>query len=360
MISVLVSSRAASLTPYTPGEQPRNREYIKLNTNENPYPPAPAAAKVIADYKADDLRLYPDPQFRHLREAIAGSYNLKPEEVFAGNGSDEILSFAFYAFFDSSRGPVLFPEHTYSFYPVYCGFYELPFQILPLRSDFSIDLSSYLGIENHTGMVFPNPNAPTGIGIDPKDIRSFLDRYRSDRICIIDEAYIDFGGRSCAGLIREYDNLLLIHTLSKSRSLAGLRVGYALGNPDLIQTLFTVKDSFNSYPINRLSHDIAVTAMKDRDYSSKTQQKIIATRDSTVKTLTGLGWEVLPSMANFIFARLPGISGEQIYLSLKERGILVRHFNHPGISDFIRITIGTESDMEIFIHTLKDLRLSRR
>jgi len=354
------SPRARALTPYTPGEQPRNRDYIKLNTNENPYPPSPRAAEALRTARYDALRLYPDPLFAGLRKKIADWYSLKPEEVFAGNGSDEILSFAFYAFFNPGNGPVLFPEHTYSFYPVYCTFYELPFRKVPLRPDFSIDLSEYLEIESHAGVIFSNPNAPTGIALERNYIESFLDRYSPERICIIDEAYVDFGAESCAELIRRYPNLLVVHTFSKSRSLAGLRTGFALGKPDLIRTLFAVKDSFNSYPLDRLSQDIAAAVLEDRDYFEQTRQRIITTRRETSRQLNEIGWQVLPSSANFIFACLPGTGGNEIYLRLKEKGILVRHFRHRGIENFIRITIGTDDDMGTFIRTLRALGFSRR
>jgi len=356
----IVSSRARALTPYTPGEQPQNRKYIKLNTNENPYPPAPGAAKLLGNYSAGSLRLYPDPRFGQLRAALADWYGLDPEEVFPGNGSDEILSFAFYSFFNPDNGPVLFPQHTYSFYPVYCTFYGLPCRRIPLRGDFSVRLEDYLDVDSHAGMVIANPNAPTGIALDRSELESFLKKYRRDRICIIDEAYVDFGSESCAQLVREYSNLLVVHTFSKSRSLAGLRVGFALGSPQLIETLFTVKDSFNSYPLNRLSQDIAVSALQDRPYFDDIRQRIMTTRSKVSSSLTAMGWTVLPSRANFIFASLPGVEGGQIYSRLKENGILVRHFQQPGIEDYVRITIGTDGEMDQFTEMLQSLGFVRR
>lgn len=356
----IVSPRARALTPYTPGEQPQNRKYIKLNTNENPYPPAPAAAELLSRYSAESLRLYPDPRFGELRAALAAWYGLDPEEVFLGNGSDEILSFAFYSFFDPAHGPVLFPQHTYSFYPVFCTFYDLPFRRIPLRDDFSVELEDYLDVRSHAGMVIANPNAPTGMSLDRIELEAFLKRYRQDRICIIDEAYVDFGGESCAELIREYSNLLVVHTFSKSRSLAGLRVGFALGNPQLIETLFTVKDSFNSYPLNRLSQEIAVAALQDRSYFDDIRRRIMTTRSSVSSRMSAMGWTVLPSRANFIFASLPGVEGERIYTRLKENGILVRHFKHPGIEEYVRITIGTDGEMDRFIEMLQSLDFVRR
>lgn len=360
MNSSIVSSRAGALTPYVAGEQPQNRKYIKLNTNESPYPPPPSVSAQLRDYDTEGLRLYPDPQFTAPRRVLAERYSLDPEEVFFGNGSDEILSFAFFAFFDPDNGPVLFPEHTYSFYPVYCTFYGLSSRRLPLRKDFSINLDDYLDVQEHAGVIIANPNAPTGISIDRRTIESFLRSYRSDRICIIDEAYVDFGAESCTPLIRDFPNLLLVHTFSKSRCLAGLRVGFALGDRELIRTLFTVKDSFNSYPLNRMTQDIACTVLQEEDYFREIRGRIIETRGNLTRRLTEAGWEVLPSGANFIFARLPGLEGEEIYRRLKAEGILVRHFSHRGIEDFIRITIGTDEDMETFFTTLQSLGFIRR
>lgn len=357
MISDLLSSRAKALSPYTPGEQPRDRRYIKLNTNENPYPPAPGVQKALGDFQAEKLRLYPDPNSTALREALADFYGLSPQEVFVGNGSDEVLSFIFYAFFDRQKGPVLFPEHSYSFYPVYCSYYDLPSRRVPMAEDFSIRPDDFFTEAEYSGIVIPNPNAPTGIALSLREMEAFIDRCPADRLFVVDEAYVDFGAESCSSLLRSYENLVVVHTFSKSRSLAGMRIGFALGNPEIIQTLFTVKDSFNSYPLNRLSQELAVQALRDKAHFDESRKKIIQTREGTVQKMRDLGWQVLPSQANFIFATLPGLPGEKLYRSLKEKGILVRHFAKPGIKDYIRITIGTDEEMSSFISTISSLSL---
>jgi len=354
MNTELISSRVGKLTPYTPGEQPQHRNYIKLNTNENPYPPAPAVIAGCAAYPAEDLRLYPDPASTELREKIAHWYGRSPEEVFVGNGSDEVLSFAFYGFFDPAHGPVLFPEHTYSFYPVYCSYYGLESRRIALTPDFSVDFRPYLEKKEYAGTALPNPNAPTGIAISRKEIRDFLEKSRGDRVMILDEAYVDFGAESCSSLVDRYPNLLVVHTFSKSRSLAGIRIGFALGDPGLIRTLETVKDSFNSYPLDRLSQRLAVLALEDREYFEASLERIVSTRESTAREMRRLGWQVLPSGANFLFARLPGTDGEKLYAFLKNEGILVRHFKQEGISDFLRISIGTEEEMGVFLEKIRN------
>ncbi|MDZ7795163.1 MAG: histidinol-phosphate transaminase [Spirochaetia bacterium] len=355
MNPALVSARAHGLTPYTPGEQPQDKTYIKLNTNENPYPPAPAVQSQLREYSAEELRLYPDPSSTQLRESLAEHYQLTAEEVFVGNGSDEVLSFAFYAFFDPHNGPVLFPAYTYSFYPVYCTYYGLEYRKIPMGEDFSVQLSGFSEQDAFSGVIFPNPNAPTGIALSRDQIAAFLRSVRRDRVYVIDEAYVDFGADSCSALVREFPNLLVVHTFSKGRSLAGLRLGFALGNPDLIATLFTVKDSFNSYPLNRLSQQLALRALEDKSYYEKMQKRVIETREKTAARLRTRGWYVLPSSANFIFASAPGIDGHTLYSDLKQRGILVRHFNHSGIKKFVRITIGTDEQMDSLVAGLDAL-----
>ena len=355
MNPALVSARASALTPYTPGEQPQDKQYIKLNTNENPYPPAPGVQALLNDYRAEELRLYPDPQSLQLRRKIAERYRLSPEEVFTGNGSDEVLAFIFYAFFDAGNGPVLFPAHTYSFYPVYCNYYGLEYQKVPMADDFSIALEDYCTIKEHAGVIFPNPNAPTGVTLSRSEIAGFLQSARDDRVYVVDEAYVDFGGESCSSLIREFPNLVVVHTFSKSRSLAGLRLGFAFGNPELIQTLFTVKDSFNSYPLNRLSQELAVRALEDEEYFQEVRERVVSSRDYTVEELKKRGWRVLPSKANFIFAAAPVADGFTVYSDLKANGILVRYFHHTGIKEFVRITIGTREQMNSLISTLDSL-----
>ena len=327
----MLSSRLNNLVPYVPGEQPQDKKYIKLNTNENPYPPSPLIDRFLHEVQSSRLRLYPDPNFVSLREIIADKYSLKPSQVFVGNGSDEVLAFAFYAFFDTMNGDLLFPEFTYSFYPVYGDLFGIRYKKTPLAPDFNIDLARMIEHAPSSGVIFPNPNAPTGILISIDQIRKFLDAYRKDRVVIIDEAYIDFGGESAVSLLQNHKNLLIVRTLSKSLSLAGIRIGFAMGDETLIQGLFRVKDSFNSYPANTLSQEIAKIAVADEPYFRKIVEKIIATRNHLSTELTRLGWEVLPSSANFVFTRKKGVHGKGIYLLLKEKGILVRHFNTPGI-----------------------------
>ena len=341
----MFSKRMKNLVPYVPGEQPQDRTYIKLNTNENPYPPSPAIDNLLKSFPLDRLRLYPDPMFTTLRQTIADQFGLTPDQVFVGNGSDEVLAFSFYAFFDSDRGPLLFPEFTYSFYPVYCDLLDIEYAKVPLLPDYGVDLQAFINDRVSCGVIFPNPNAPTGMVTALDDIRSFLDAYSKDRTVVVDEAYIDFGGESCVSLIDDYDNLVVVRTLSKSMALAGIRIGYAMGNPSLIKALFTVKDSFNSYPANMLSQEIARLAFTDVDYFNEVVARVVSTRKRVSEKMIGMGWEVLPSSANFVFARKQGVAGKEIYLRLKERGILVRHFNIQGIDDFVRITIGTDEDM---------------
>jgi histidinol-phosphate aminotransferase len=346
------------LTPYVPGEQPGQQGlYVKLNTNENPYPPSPAVEDALRRYRWEDLRLYPDPCSLALRTTIAGRFELPVEQIFVGNGSDEVLSFAWYGFFDPENGPVLFPEHTYSFYPVYCDYYGQPYERIPLASDFSVDISLYLERmkEEYAGIVIPNPNAPTGIAISLQEIETLLQATEGKRLVIIDEAYVDFGTETSVGLIERYPNLLVVHTCSKSRCLAGLRVGYAIGSKEVIQTITAVKDSFNSYPLDRLSQKIADIAIQDDVYYDKIRDMIMATRRWFAEAIRKEGWEVLPSQANFIFARYPGASGDAVYHELKSKGVLVRHFEHPGIEDFLRITIGTDREMERLLLLIKDL-----
>lgn len=350
----MLAERMKNLNPYTPGEQPQDGQYIKLNTNENPYPPTPKIKDFLADFEINKLRLYPEPTSKELREAIAIAEGLSPENVFIGNGSDEVLSFVFYAFFDGSKGHLLFPEHTYSFYPVYSDFYNIPYKRIRLEKDFSINIDGFLK-KKSTGIIIPNPNAPTGIFLGIPLIRNLLESYSSNSLVAIDEAYIGFGGESAALLTKEFDNLLIIRTLSKSSSLAGLRLGYALGSKQLINALSAVKDSFNSYPVDRIAQKCGELSIKDSCYSERVLQRIISTRDNFSQKIASLGWEVLPSKANFIFTRKPGLDGKTIYERLKKRMILVRHFNKAGISDYVRITIGTDAEMEYLLKTMATL-----
>lgn len=340
----MFSKLLSQLYPYTPGEQPQDKKYIKLNTNENPYPPCPEILKM--QIAGETFRLYPDPQCTKLREALADTFRVPPPFIFVGNGSDEILSFAFGAFFDSSMGELLFPQHTYSFYPVYCRFYNLSFRQTKMNQDFSIDCSDFWKSQKDTGVIFPNPNAPTGIALSRQQIREILEKRPSNRVVIVDEAYIDFGGESVVELTREFDNLLVIGTFSKSRSLAGLRLGYAVGSPLLIEALQRMKDSFNSYTVNRFTQECAIAALRNVEYFQKCCTKIIETRKFCCKELEKRGWSVLPSQANFLFAAHPTLSGEEVYRRLKDEGVLVRHFNHQGIENRLRITIGTDEEMK--------------
>jgi histidinol-phosphate aminotransferase len=351
----MLSSRMKRLHPYVPGEQPQDRRYLKLNTNENPYPPSPKIKDFLNRFDIETLRLYSDPLSGRLRDKIASRYGVKKAQVFVSNGSDEALSFCFYAFFDSTCGPLLFPEFTYSFYPVYCDFYGIDYEKIPLDKDLSVDIDAFLDKKASCGIIFANPNAPTGICLDPNRVRDLLMHYPREKVVLIDEAYIDFGGESAVRLIRDFKNLLIVMTFSKGMSLAGLRLGYVIGHEDLIEALFTVKDSFNSYPADILSQSIGEIAMADEAYYRGIMTKIISTRDSFRIALEKLGWHVLPSKANFIFAKKKGISGEEIYRKLKERGILVRYFDVDGIKEFVRISIGTEIDMKRFLDEIKTI-----
>jgi histidinol-phosphate aminotransferase len=349
----VLSQRVKNLTPYVPGEQPQDMQYLKLNTNENPYPPTPKIQDFIKELNIEKLRLYPDPLANNLREKIAQRYLVKKENVFVGNGSDEVLSFAFYAFFDSSMGKLLFPNFTYSFYPIYCNFYSIDYDKVPLNIDFSVNINGFLNGAKSCGIIFPNPNAPTGILLSIDDLNDLLERYPKDRVVIIDEAYIDFGGQSAVSLIVKYKNLLVIRTFSKSMSLAGLRLGFAMGDKKLIEPLFAVKDSFNSYPIDMLALKIGEIAIEDEDYYRSTAEKIINNRTKLSDELEKIGWEVLPSQANFIFTKKHGVTGQKVYETLKSRGILVRYFNIEGIKDFVRITIGTKEQLSILLKEVK-------
>ena len=348
----MFSERLKRLSAYVPGEQPQDGKTIKLNTNESPYPPSPGIGDLLAGFDAERLRLYPDPQAKRLREKIAEVYGVEREMVFVGNGSDEALSFCFYAFFDSSRGKLLFPAFTYSFYPVYCDFYGIDSERVPLDGGFAVRVEEFLGRDS-CGVIFPNPNAPTGIALPLERIEYLLDNYPKDKPVIVDEAYVDFGAETALPLLSEHPNLLVVRTFSKSMALAGIRLGFVIGHKSLIAGLTTVKDSFNSYPVSILSQLIAETALQDGDYYCAMRQKIMATREVFSHELHGLGWEVLPSKANFVFARKRGMSGGDIYRNLKRKMILVRHFDADGIRDFVRITIGTDEEMKALLDELR-------
>ncbi|MFZ1446555.1 MAG: histidinol-phosphate transaminase, partial [Candidatus Dechloromonas phosphoritropha] len=343
-----------TLTPYVPGEQPKLVNLIKLNTNENPYPPSPRVlAAIQAELGADAarLRLYPDPNADLLKAAIARTHGITARQVFVGNGSDEVLAHVFMALLKHER-PILFPDITYSFYPVYCGLYGIDYATVPLAKDFSIDPADYCGRPNG-GIIFPNPNAPTGRLLALDAIERIL-KANPDSLVVVDEAYVDFGGISAISLVDRNDNLLVVHTLSKSRSLAGLRVGFAVGNPALIEGLERVKNSFNSYPLDRLAIVGAVAALEDTAHFEHTRQAVIASREKLTGELQTLGFEVLPSAANFIFARHPQRDAAQLGQALREQSIIVRHFKLPRIDQFLRITVGTVVECKALTEALRD------
>lgn len=341
----LWSQKVFALKPYIPGEQPREKMLIKLNTNENPYGPSPAVKQAIDNYNPDNLRLYPDPECRRLRAVIAARNRLQLENIFVGNGSDEILALAFQAFFAAETGEnahILFPDITYSFYPVYCRMYSVQYRTILLDENLAFTAADIPA--GGRGLVIANPNAPTGRCISIAEVEKMLLADRN-RLLLVDEAYVDFGGDSALPLLRKYDNLLIVQTLSKSRSLAGMRVGYALGAPELIEALERVRDSFNSYTVNSLSQISALAAFEDEKWFQEKCAAIIATREFTSRELKKFGFVVIPSRANFIFVRHPDFSGDYLYSRLRHAGILVRHFNLPRIEQYLRISIGTQADM---------------
>ncbi len=340
------SQTVKNVKPYIPGEQPKDRKYIKLNTNENPYPPSAKAIEAIRRAANDTLRLYPDPAGDDLRDTIAGHFGLKRDNVFIGNGSDELLAFCFPAFFEPSGRPVLFAEITYSFYPVYAEFFHIPYRLIPVDNEFNIPVDGYF--QDNGGILIANPNAPSGKGSPLEDIEKIL-QHNEKSVVILDEAYIDFGGQTAVGLIQRYPNLLIIRTLSKSHSLAGLRVGFALGNEELIDGIVRVKDSINSYTVDRLAQAGAQEAIKDDAYFQETRLKIIRTRERVSAELEKTGFRVIPSQANFIFISHPQRPGRDLFHNLREKGILVRYFDKPKIDNFLRVTIGTDEEMNSFL-----------
>lgn len=343
------SEAITTLQPYVPGEQPKTGNITKLNTNENPYPPSPKALEALAHFPTERLRLYPDPEGSVLKEALSRYFALPTDHVFVGNGSDEVLAHAFMAFFRHEQ-PLLMPSMTYSFYDVYCNLYGITAQHIPLTEDFRIDLEQYPSVNG--GIIFANPNAPTGVAVGLEEIKALLER-NTETVVLVDEAYVDFGAESASTLVRQYPNLLVVQTLSKSRSLAGMRVGYALGSPELIAGLERVKNSFNSYPLDMLALASATAAIEDTAYFAQTVQQIMQDRDWTTEQLTALGFEVLPSSTNFVFAQHKTASGAELMTYLRSKNILVRHFTKPGIDNFLRITIGTRHEMEALINALK-------
>ena len=345
------SSRIRELVPYTPGEQPKDRVFVKLNTNENPYPPSPRALEAIRDACGEGLRLYPDPEASGLRRAIAAYHGLSPEQVFCGNGSDEVLGLCFYAFFSPGK-KVVFPDITYSFYPVYARLFQLDYEEIPLNEDFSLPVDRFLG--GNGGAVICNPNAPTGKTLLLEDIRRILEA-NPDAVVMVDEAYADFGARSSVELLDRYPNLVTVHTLSKSRSLAGMRIGYALGSPDLMAAVGCVKNSFNSYTLDRLALAGAEGALRDRDYLRATSMKISNTREYAAAHLKQMGFLVTDSAANFLFVSHPDVPAKTLLDGLRQRGILVRWWDKPRIRNYLRITVGTDEEMKALCDAMAKL-----
>ncbi|QGU96539.1 histidinol-phosphate transaminase [Clostridium bovifaecis] len=340
-----------SIEPYVCGEQPKDRKYIKINTNENPYPPAPRVLEIIKESANGDLRLYPDPNCGELREVIANYYDLNKNQVFIGNGSDEVLAFSFLAFFNSNDY-IIFPEISYSFYPVYAKLYNIDYKLARLDKEFSIEVNDLMSKDG--GVVIPNPNAPTGRYMDVDSIKKILD-YNLEKVVIIDEAYIDFGGTSVVNLIKNYPNLLVIQTLSKSRSLAGMRVGFALGQEHLIDGLNRIKNSFNSYTIDRIAAAAGAEAIKDEEYFKECVSRVISTREKVAMQLESLGFNVIPSKANFIFVTHPSYTANVLFTKLKGKNVLVRYFNKDRIDNYLRISIGSEEEMDFFIDRIKEV-----
>lgn len=349
------SALVHGLTPYVPGEQPKLEKLVKLNTNEHPYGPSPRALAAIRDATGDGLRLYPDPNADALKAALAARHRVEPRQVFVGNGSDEVLAHGFAALLKQER-PLWFPDVTYSFYPVYCRLYGIAARTVPLADDFSVRADDYLprGEDRAGAIIFANPNAPTGRLLALAEVERIV-AGNPDAAVLVDEAYVDFGGDSAVGLVDRHPNLLVVHTFSKSRSLAGLRVGYAIGHADLIEALERVKNSFNSYPLDRLALAGAVASVEDEAWFQESCRRVIATREALVADLAALGFEVLPSAANFIFARHPRRDGGELAAELRRRAIIVRHFKAPRIDQFLRITVGTDAQCGILVEALREI-----
>lgn len=362
----MLSTRMKNLDPYKPGEQPRDRDYIKLNANENPYPPAPQVAEAAAAFlKANPqkLALYPDPDANELKAALAdllnksggvlsknqpfeGGFKVTPDMIYMGNGSDEVLSFVFYAFFDSDKKLVR-PEHSYSFYPVYCGFYGIPSDIVPLKGDWSLDVEEMIfrANKNHSSTIFANPNAPTSLGLSRDQVRAWMRRAPKDRVFVVDEAYVDFGGETVLPLLAEFKNLVVVRTFSKSLCGAGLRCGYIVANPELAQAVTTVKNSLNHFPLDAFTQKFALETCKAVGYYADCAKKVVSERESFIAFLRERQWNVLQSQTNFVFCQKNGVDGKSVYEALKKEGILVRRFDTKGIEQWLRITIGTAEQM---------------
>ncbi len=347
----LWQNKLRKIDPYVPGEQSKDPDLVKLNANENPYPPSPRVQAVMHSFDTARLRFYPDANSGNLRHALAKRFGVSSDMIFMGNGSDDVLALCWQAFFCSDL-PILYPDITYSFYPVWCSLFRTPYENVPLTDDFRIDPRSF--DKPNGGVIFPNPNAPTGIGEGLDFIEDIL-QHNQDCIVIIDEAYVDFGGVSCVSLLDRYQNLVVVQTMSKSRSLAGLRVGYAIAAPELIATLEAVKNSYNSYTMDMLTLDCATASVEDEDYFRASCQKVIDTRERTVRELTALGFSVLPSQANFVLATHATLPAKEIFEKLKAKKIFIRYFKLPRIDNSLRITIGTEEEMDKLFAGLREI-----
>lgn len=389
----LLSSRMKNLHPYVPGEQPKDRVYIKLNANENPYPPSPKVIEAVREAvknHPEKLALYPDPDSFEMRKAIAKMLNecggvlcranleggrkngsgakvtpseadklpfeVTPEMIYAGNGSDEVLSFVFYAFFDYDRALVL-PEHTYSFYPVYAGFYDVPMDKIPLKNDWTLDTKKMLdeANKNDSGIIFANPNAPTSLGLSREEVRAMIEKAPENKVFVVDEAYVDFGGESCISLLKDFKNLVIVRTTSKSLCGAGQRIGYLVANPELVEAVTTVKNSLNHFPLDFVAQTAGIAACNDAGYYVKCAQDLAFERDEFIDFLKEKNWFVLDSQTNFIFCKKDGVPGKETYQKIKEAGILVRHFDTAGIEDFLRITVGTHEQMQKLREVMEEI-----
>ena len=346
-----ISQEAERLAPYTPGEQPQDQQYVKLNTNESPFPPSPKVLKAINRAEILKLNLYSDPTCAALTEAIARRYELKAKNVLAGNGSDEVLAFAFRAFCGAGQ-PVAFADVTYGFYKSQAALFDLDVKIIPLREDFTLHVDDYMDFPGT--IVIANPNAPTGIAVPRNDIQRLLEA-NPDRVVIVDEAYVDFGAQSAVPLLGKYENLLIVQTTSKSRSLAGMRIGYALGSETLISTLEAVKNSYNSYTMDAIALAVGEASIRDEDYFQQTCRKVSTTRDRSAEALRALGFTVLPSLTNFLFVTHPNKKAPDIFAALREKGIFIRYFKLPRIDNYLRITVGTDEQMDKLIAALKEI-----
>lgn len=338
------------IDPYVPGEQSKEKNIVKLNANENPYPPSPKAAQVIKSFDTDALRFYPDANAGSLKKAIADFYSVEPENIFLGNGSDDVLAVAFQALFNSEL-PIVYPDLTYSFYPVWCDLFRIKYKTYPVDDSFRINVEDYK--EKNGGVVIPNPNAPTSLG-EGLDFVERLMEYNTDSIVIIDEAYVDFGGTSSVPLTKKYDNLLVTGTFSKSRSLAGLRIGFAIGSKELISVLEAVKNSYNSYTIDSISVKAGVESILDKEYFEETCNKIISTRQRLTDELKGLGFSVLDSQTNFVFVTHNSLSMKDMFEKLKEKGVYIRYFSLPRINNYVRITVGTDDEIDVLLKEIKE------